>query len=273
MVAFHRRVAGNPRSGRACRWVQPRQRQLRKPLGLAPQRWYRKAADQGNADAQVNLGVMYSKGHDVTQNHAEALKWYRKAAEQGSAMAQYNMGVVYNSGLGVGKDYTQAVHWYRKAAEQGFIDAEYELGVMYESGKGVPQNYTEALAWYTKAAGQGSTRSPLAASAINENNATAAAHAKTTTENKPMDVNGVVQVCVKDVRAQAMRGRITYTASPRCGKTLMPSFLPMGASTTMPGLLESRMVSLGSKSVSPNMELACLMCSKSEPLQQLAALA
>ena len=45
-------------------------------------KWYRKAAEQGDAKAQFNLALRYYKGEGVTQDYAEAAKWYRKAAEQ-----------------------------------------------------------------------------------------------------------------------------------------------------------------------------------------------
>ena len=53
------------------------------------------------------------------KDYEEAVKWYRKAAEQNYADAQVNLGVCYMEGQGVGKDYVEAVKWYRKAAEQG----------------------------------------------------------------------------------------------------------------------------------------------------------
>ena len=56
-------------------------------------REFRPLAEQGHADAQFNLGLMYYKGQGVPQDHAEAMKWYRKAAEQGDADAQRNLGV------------------------------------------------------------------------------------------------------------------------------------------------------------------------------------
>ncbi len=79
----------------------------------------RKDAEHGNANAQYNLGVMYSQGLGVTQDHAEAARWYQKAAEQGLADAQYNLGVMYSQGLGVTQDHAEAVKWYQKAAAQG----------------------------------------------------------------------------------------------------------------------------------------------------------
>jgi TPR repeat protein len=118
-------------------------------------KWFLKAADQGNAGAQYNLGVMYAKGQGLPQNYPEAVKWYRKAADQGNAGAQANLGVMYDNGRGVPQNYTEAVKWYRKAADQGNAEAQANLGVMYESGQSVPQNYLEAVKWFRKAADQG----------------------------------------------------------------------------------------------------------------------
>ena len=118
-------------------------------------KWYRKAAEQGNSDAQFKLGVMYDNGKGVPQDYVEAAKWYRKAAEQGVIAAQYNLGLMYSNGQGLPQDDAEADKWYRKAAEQGSPEAQYNLGVRYEDGKGVMQDYAEAAKWYGKAAEQG----------------------------------------------------------------------------------------------------------------------
>ena len=68
---------------------------------------------------------------------SEAVQWYRKAAEQGDAEAQDNLAFMYKNGQGVTQDYAQAVKWYRKAAEQGYAGAQINLGVMYDNGQGV----------------------------------------------------------------------------------------------------------------------------------------
>lgn len=115
----------------------------------------RKAAEQGDAEAQFNLGCMYDDGEDVPEDDTEAVKWYRKAAEQGHAGAQNNLGYMYEKGEGVSQEYTEAVKWYRKAAEQGDAEAQCNLGEMYKDGKGVQQDYAEAVKWYRKAAEQG----------------------------------------------------------------------------------------------------------------------
>lgn len=98
-------------------------------------------AEQGDADAQFNLGVRYDTGEGVLQDHQQAVKWYRKAAEQGDALAQYNLGTKYDAGQGVLQDYKQAAEWWSKAAEQGHAKAQNNLGRMYENGKVPPPEY------------------------------------------------------------------------------------------------------------------------------------
>ncbi|KAF9151691.1 hypothetical protein DFQ26_001159 [Actinomortierella ambigua] len=117
--------------------------------------WYTKAAEQGYANAQFNLGVMYERGQGVDQSDIEAAKWYTKAAEQGHAKAQCNLGVMYDKGRGVDQDNIEAVKWYTMAAEQGLARAQFNLGVMYDEGQGFDQSDIEAVKWYTMAAEQG----------------------------------------------------------------------------------------------------------------------
>jgi hypothetical protein len=79
-------------------------------------RWYRKAADQGNANAQYNLGVAYDNGEGVLKDEAEAVRWYRKAAEQGNSLAQYNLAGAYINGEGVPKNEAEAYFWLNLGA-------------------------------------------------------------------------------------------------------------------------------------------------------------
>ena len=117
--------------------------------------YFRKAAEQGHATAQDNLGECYYYGRGIGQDYEEAVKWYHKSAEQGYASAQNNLGVCYENGHGVGKDAEEAVKWYRKAAEQGYASAQNNLGLCYENGRGVGKDAEEAVKWYRKAAEQG----------------------------------------------------------------------------------------------------------------------
>ena len=100
----------------------------------------RPLAEQGNALAELGLGVMYANGQGVPQDYAQAMVWYLKAAEQGDADAQALVGVMYVNGHGVPQDYTQALIWYRKAADQGNGQAQFGLGLIYANGHGVPQD-------------------------------------------------------------------------------------------------------------------------------------
>lgn len=76
----------------------------------------RKAADQGHADAQFNLGFAYAQGQGLPQDCAEAAKWYRKAADQGYAYRRFNLGVGYAQGQGVPQNYVEAHMWINLAA-------------------------------------------------------------------------------------------------------------------------------------------------------------
>ena len=117
--------------------------------------WYRKAANKGYANAQYNLGVLYSKGRGVEKNYKQAAAWYLKAANQGYTNAQFNLGVIYSKGQGVEQSNQQSAAWYHKAAENGDVYSQYNLGDMYFIGQGVEQSYQKSAAWYRKAAEQG----------------------------------------------------------------------------------------------------------------------
>jgi TPR repeat protein len=115
------------------------------------EQWYCKAAEQGYIPAQRALGEFHSAGNDDVQ----AAQWFRKAAEQGDPWAQNKLGEYYADGHGVPQDYAQAAQWFRKAAEQGNATAQNSLGMLYNDGQGVPQDYAQAVRWYRKAARQG----------------------------------------------------------------------------------------------------------------------
>ena len=77
-------------------------------------------AEQGYAEAKFNLGHMYSKGRGVKQDDFEAVNWYRKAAEQGDADAQAILGFLYLLGeRGVQVNKSLAKEWFGKACDNG----------------------------------------------------------------------------------------------------------------------------------------------------------
>lgn len=90
----------------------------------------RKKAEQGDADAQFNLGLMYNNGIGVPKGSTEAVKWYRKAAEQGNARAQSNLGFMYANGAGVPKDPVLAHVWFNVAGANGNEEARRNLVIV-----------------------------------------------------------------------------------------------------------------------------------------------
>ncbi len=159
----------------------------------------RKLADQGNADAQYTLGIMYLEGDGVAPIKSEAIKWLSaaatqghqqaqndlvntilrygaqdslelkqatqiltQAAQEGQAEAQFMLGSMYAEGQGVIQDFMQAAHWLLKAANAGHPEAMHHLGMMYMIGNGVPKNRTEAYIWFNLAAAEGNQQAFIA---------------------------------------------------------------------------------------------------------------
>ena len=101
-------------------------------------KFVRQRAEQGVAEAQAILGVMYSKGIGVVKDERKALMWFYEAAEQGDSSAQFIIGVKYSTGNR--KNYMEAFRWFGKAADQNNTKAQIALKLMYESGIRVLQS-------------------------------------------------------------------------------------------------------------------------------------
>jgi TPR repeat protein len=112
-------------------------------------------AAKGDAQAQFDVGLMYSYGKGVKQDYAEAAKWHRPAATQGHPAAQAVLGNMYSTGSGVKQDYAEALKWYRLSAAQGYAEGESMLGVLYATARRGPQDLVDAAKWYTLAAAKG----------------------------------------------------------------------------------------------------------------------
>jgi TPR repeat protein len=97
--------------------------------------WFFRAAEQGYADAQFNLGLMYANGEGVPQDMEQAVELFKKAAEQGHVDAQNNLGAMYFTGEGVARDEKKAIQWFEKAAAQGNQEARANLDAIKASGK------------------------------------------------------------------------------------------------------------------------------------------
>jgi len=127
--------------------AQPQRTERPKPA-LAPQQ---------NRVNNENPSELYAKGEQLLSQgkQTEARTYFRKAAEQGHAEAASQLGDLYYEGNGVPKNFAEALKWYRIAADKGYAYAQYSLGFMYEHAQGGTENIYEAVNWYRKAAGQG----------------------------------------------------------------------------------------------------------------------
>jgi serine/threonine-protein kinase len=126
-------------------------------------KYYRAAASHDYPDAENVLGSLFATGEDgVPQSDDEALIWFQKAADQGLAKAQKNLGDMYFFGRGQEKNYQQAMAWYTKAGDQNFADALLRLGYMNEKGFGTDINDRAAADYYQRAVRNGSVEAQRA---------------------------------------------------------------------------------------------------------------
>ncbi|MGB8013828.1 MAG: GAF domain-containing protein [Terriglobales bacterium] len=110
--------------------------------------------------ANSGSGATGSNSDDQRLNdqrlHPKSLPELQKLAEQGDVDAQWQMGVRYHHGEGVPQDDAQAVQWFERAAQQGNVAAQGALGAYYWRGwRGVPHNLSKAYFWSAIAVAQG----------------------------------------------------------------------------------------------------------------------
>lgn len=122
-------------------------------------RWFERAAAQGDPIGEYRLGTLYERGRGVAADATKAARWYAAAANQGNRKAMHNLAVAYAQGSGVQKDYALAAQWFSRAANLGLADSQFNLAVLYERGLGVPQSLLDAYKWYAVAAAQGDAES------------------------------------------------------------------------------------------------------------------
>ena len=121
----------------------------------------RTKAEQGDADAQFDLGMNYGNGTGELLDFVQAAEWYRRAAEQNHSLAQFNLGVMYAKGQGVAQDDAEAARWMHKAADRGDAGAQFHLGTRYHRASIRPEqtdaaeSRVEAFKWFQLAAAQG----------------------------------------------------------------------------------------------------------------------
>ena len=103
------------------------------------------------------FGDDYQDGWDAYErkDYKTAYKLWLPLAEQGDVEAQYNLGVMYYKGEGVSKDYKEAVKWFRLSAEKTYAGSQNNLGGMYYKGQGVPKDYALAHMWFNLSGSNG----------------------------------------------------------------------------------------------------------------------
>jgi len=118
------------------------------------------AALGGDAQAQYKVSWLYSQGRGVAVDHYKSIQWLEKAAAQGLAVAQYDLGQAWLGGYaGARADSERGLEWLRKAAEQGHLRAQMSLARHYRLGLGgVPRDVARSNLWLKRAAEQGDTR-------------------------------------------------------------------------------------------------------------------
>ena len=87
--------------------------------------------------------------------YGDAMRWYGRAAEAGDPQAQFYLGYIHDRGLRGANSLSEAVNWYRKAAAQGEVRAQFRLGLLFDADSRLPRDPAEAQTWYGAAAAQG----------------------------------------------------------------------------------------------------------------------
>ena len=113
-------------------------------------RWYARAAEAGDPDAQFYLGYIHDRGLRGANGVSEALSWYRLAAAQGEVRAQFRLGLLYDTDPRLPRDPERALGWYETAAAQGHAEARFNLARLIEA-----EDAPRAAALYTRAAEAG----------------------------------------------------------------------------------------------------------------------
>jgi TPR repeat protein len=110
----------------------------RADYGTALQVWM-EPANGGDPKAQTYVGEIYEKQGDF----ASAAQWYQKAAAQGYAPAQIDLGSLYEQGKGVPKDPQQALSWYRKASGVQDLALQTQAPVVAPQQQNTPESNAE----------------------------------------------------------------------------------------------------------------------------------
>jgi len=118
-------------------------------------------AEQGDASAQFELGMMYYEGRGVPRDYEEAAIWFLKSAQRGYVGAGFLFGKICLEGKvqrnNPDPEYVkkEGLFWLENDAKKGLVDAQLYLGKIYSEGDVVERDVAEAYKWYKMAAAQG----------------------------------------------------------------------------------------------------------------------
>lgn len=118
---------------------------------------YQIIARRRQKDVLRYLNNIYYDDKNNLQNHlkTEFWYWYEKAARQGDAESQFNLGYMYLYGKGVAPDYIKAKYWFERSSNQSDPVAKYFLGLIYYEGKGINKNRTKAKTLFQQSCSEG----------------------------------------------------------------------------------------------------------------------
>jgi len=145
-------------------WTPEQAGKLKKMLDSS-----QKAAETGDPDAQYRHSHFFGSDSFIPSNRAEQIKWLKKAANQGHADAQNSLALMYGSSFykEIKQDYVESVKWNRLLAEQGDPRGLSGLGMAYWSGDGVRKDNVEAMKWIMLAVNAGDETAHIVRSALN----------------------------------------------------------------------------------------------------------
>jgi uncharacterized protein len=117
-----------------------------------------RAAEAGNAVAQLRLALLYDQGDGVAQSAKTALQWYLRAAAQGEPESQNQVASFYELGEGVEENWDLSGRLRQASATQGWMKGQSSYARAFQFGIGVPQSRQQAIAWFQKAGAQGNAQ-------------------------------------------------------------------------------------------------------------------
>ncbi len=112
--------------------------------------YFRSACDLGRSEGCSNAAGMLFDEDEMNQP-LRAMPLYARACELGDLRACTVAGMIYAEGNNVPQDYTRAESFFRRACDRGDVDGCRALGIMYNGGEGVVQNHRRAAEYFLRA--------------------------------------------------------------------------------------------------------------------------